>query len=476
MPAEVMTVPGAMTLTLSILRCPDGVPPETRQVRNGEFTIGRGTECDWVLPDPERVLSKRHCVVTFDGNGWQVTDTSTNGTFLNQLSDRLDAEAPRPLRDGDRLVFGAYEIEAAIARPATAPAPAGLEGAGNARSFTEDRLTSDPFPPLDDKALDVGLPTDDVALGAADGWSIGKFLGGGTGAVPDHVPAIQENFRPPRTSFEVLPDDWDEDLDGAAPGPASGPPPADAPSVQAPAAPAADAAAAPFPPQPVLSPMPAPVFAPAPAPPPAAPAVAAAPEGGSPAAALAAFIEGAGVRGQAHGDPVETLRGLGGAFRAMVTGLRRMMIARAAIKGEFRIEQTMIRPAGNNPLKFSADDEDALAGLIGVGRRSDMSARDAVADALHDMRMHELAVSSAMQQAVHHLLAELAPEQVMRGVGRGALDALPGRRKARGWEAYEALHAGIAKALADDFDSVFGKSFARAYERAMAELAEQSGD
>ncbi|MEI9984132.1 MAG: hypothetical protein WDN69_13535 [Aliidongia sp.] len=41
-----------MTLTLSVLRCPDGVPPETRQVEGGEFAIGRGLESDWVLPDP----------------------------------------------------------------------------------------------------------------------------------------------------------------------------------------------------------------------------------------------------------------------------------------------------------------------------------------------------------------------------------------------------------------------------------------
>ena len=31
----------------------------------GEFSIGRAPENDWVLPDPERALSKRHCVLTF---------------------------------------------------------------------------------------------------------------------------------------------------------------------------------------------------------------------------------------------------------------------------------------------------------------------------------------------------------------------------------------------------------------------------
>ncbi|WP_395678953.1 type VI secretion system-associated FHA domain protein TagH [Inquilinus sp.] len=462
-------------LTLSILRCPDGVPPETRQVGGGEFTIGRGTECNWVLPDPERVLSKRHCVVAFDGAAWQVTDTSTNGTFLNTTSDRLETDAPRVLRDGDRLVFGAYEIEAVFDRAPSAPVPMTTAERPQApQTPAEDRLTGDPFPAMGDDALAVALPAEDVALsGGADGWSVSRFLGAPS-SISDHAPVIQESFRPPRTSLELLPDDWDDeaaDQAARAPAVAEQPvlPPVPAPAPQAPA---------PLMVEPLM--VEPPVVEPAPVPP--APQVAAplVPSPAAPAGALeqavAAFVEGAGLRGTAQGDPAETLRGLGEAFRAMVVGLRRMMMARAAIKGEFRIEQTIIRPAGNNPLKFSADDEDALAGLLGIGRRSDMSARDAVADALRDMRLHELAVSAAMQQAVHHLVGELAPAQAASKVEPKALDGLPGRRKARSWDAYQVLHATITQALADDFDSVFGKSFARAYERAMAEVADRSDE
>ena len=46
-----------MGLTLSVLRCPDAVPPETRQVSGGEISIGRGADNDWTLPDPDRTLS-----------------------------------------------------------------------------------------------------------------------------------------------------------------------------------------------------------------------------------------------------------------------------------------------------------------------------------------------------------------------------------------------------------------------------------
>ena len=149
------------------------------------------------------------------------------------------------------------------------------------------------------------------------------------------------------------------------------------------------------------------------------------------------------------------------------------MIARAAIKGEFRIEQTMIRSRGNNPLKFSADDDDALAALLGVGRRTDMTAADAVTDALRDIRLHELATVTAMQSAVRALLAELEPAKLRGSAEHGALTLLSAQRKANAWDAFEALHGRVSQALLDDFDSVFGKAFARAYERAVADIAAQ---
>ena len=110
-----------MSLTLAMLRCPDDVAPETRTVAGGEFSIGRAPENDWVLPDPERALSKRHCVLTFLAGGWQVADHSTNGTFLNREAEPIGRGRSRELRSGDRLSFGAYEIEVHVEEEGLAP-------------------------------------------------------------------------------------------------------------------------------------------------------------------------------------------------------------------------------------------------------------------------------------------------------------------------------------------------------------------
>ncbi|MDE1896542.1 MAG: type VI secretion system-associated FHA domain protein TagH [Rhodospirillales bacterium] len=468
-----------MTLTLTVLRCPDAVPPETRQISGGEFRIGRGPDNDWIMQDSERQLSKRHCVIAFRNGGWAIADISTNGTYLNRDAEPVGNGQIRDLRDGDRIRFGAYEIEARIVE-----APGfGASSFGKSSSPFDDPFGGDVFAPAptpsassftsaafgaDDplfggpaRPASVTLPGQFDPLARAED----DFLGEPT--QPDHTPSFSDAFNPP-ASRQTLPEDDDWDLS-----PMPGPKPAPA------AEPASFNRPAPLPPRPVPEANP---FAEAadsrrlpptspPAPPVAAPVpVQAAPQvspaGGD--ALLAAFLKGAGLEGTTPANPEALMTALGGTFRAVVSGIRQALIARAAIKGEFRIEQTMIRARGNNPLKFSADDDDALTALLGLGRRVDMGPDAAVSDALRDMRLHELATMAAMQDAVRALLAQLDPAKLQTD---GGMTLLPAQKKARAFEAYEKLHETITRALADDFDSVFGKSFARAYETALREIS-----
>lgn len=462
-------------------RFPTGFESERREVTRPPFSIGRAPDNDWTLPDPGRVLSKRHCRITANGDTWLVTDTSSNGTFLNDTS--LDPGVPHALHNGDRLMFGAYEIEVQLGEVSpVVDADTGLRPALSGRDSGEDRQTGDVFSSLDDDPLEaarpsIGLPPDFDPLGSSEAVAESSY------AVPDHVAELEAHFRAPRPNFELLPEDWN-----TPPEPSRTPmPPAPTPLTPAPATPMSPEPLSPAPPSPAPpSPAPPPLTqlpsAPLPPPPmPAlppleAPAVATAAADAGDTAGFAAFAAGARIAGTPAGDPRATLAALGAAFRAVVSGLRRTMIARATIKGEFRIEQTMIRAAGNNPLKFSADDDDALAALLGIGRQLGMSPGQAITEALRDMRWHELAVASAMQQAVRDVLSELEPERVMREVPSGMLQRLSGASERRAWQRYAALHARTMRALADDFDSVFGKSFVRAYEAALADIAAQDAE
>ncbi len=450
-----------MTLTLSMLRCPDTVPPQTRTVTGGEFSIGRGAANDWVLPDPERFLSGRHCLLAYRSGGWQIADLSTNGTFLNSEAEPIGHGAARELRDGDRLRLGAYELELRVAE--AAPAPLALDRNDPLDPFAAPvRGALDPFAAPGQQALDqdpllrprpeqdpfaiglappsVNLPADyDPLMPEPDE---APFAGP---TQPDHSPHLEDAFAVP-AARAVLPEDWDREL--GPQGPAVAPPPI---------------AVEPVPPVPAaIGPMPAAPASPAPAP------AATMPAAGD---LLADFLRGAGLPDARPTDPAVTMERLGAAFRAFVAGLRQALIARAAIKGELRIETTLIRSRGNNPLKFSADDDDALLALIGAGRRTEMDAAAAVSEALRDIRLHELATIAAMQTAVRALLAELDPAKLRRSAERGGLDFVPLQKKAHAWDAFAAHHADLTQALADNFDSAFGKAFARAYERALAEAS-----
>jgi type VI secretion system protein ImpI/type VI secretion system protein len=478
-----------MTLTLTILRCPDHVPPETRRIAGGELRIGRGPDNDWVMPDPDRTLSKRHCVVAFRNGGWALADTSTNGTFVNRESEPVGSGQIRVLNDGDRLRFGAYELEVRIAPTAGLPAARGGPAARSpfddpfgddvfatpppaSNSFTTSAFGNDPLFGGPSPAQGVALPPHYDPLRAPAGDE--SFFAAST--VPDHTPSFSDAFRPPPVAQVVIPDDdWDLSLPADPPAPAM-----QAPSLAAPVQ-SDRPPASPFAPpggvdhEPSASPFgsaPASPFAEA-APvvrvaPPAAPAPVAAP-----ADLLSAFLQGARMdMAQPPAQPVTTMIEMGAAFRATVAGIRQALIARSAIKGEFRIEQTMVRARGNNPLKFSADDDDALAALLGLGRRMDVSAAAAIADALRDMRLHELASMAAMQEAVRALIGRLDPVRLRaEGEQIAGLSVLPAQKKARAFEAYEKLYVEIIRALSDDFDSVFGKAFARAYETALRDIS-----
>jgi len=76
-----------------------------------DFEIGRHGS-DWTLPDPERIVSSRHCRIAYRDGAYWLHDLSRNGTFINGSRERLTA--PHRLRDGDRLRIGRYIVRVAL--------------------------------------------------------------------------------------------------------------------------------------------------------------------------------------------------------------------------------------------------------------------------------------------------------------------------------------------------------------------------
>lgn len=100
-------------------------------------SIGRAADNDWVLADPERIISARHCLIDFRHGSYYLTDLSTNGIYLNAADTRLEPGRQTVLHDGDRFTLGGYDIEVyLVPEPAQPPLSAAavlvpfLRGAG----------------------------------------------------------------------------------------------------------------------------------------------------------------------------------------------------------------------------------------------------------------------------------------------------------------------------------------------------------
>jgi type VI secretion system protein len=86
----------------------------TKILDRGSIAIGRATQNDWVLQDPERILSKHHCTVLYRDGAYHLTDLSVNGTFLNDSEQRIARDQTVELKDGDHFILGEYEIAVAL--------------------------------------------------------------------------------------------------------------------------------------------------------------------------------------------------------------------------------------------------------------------------------------------------------------------------------------------------------------------------
>lgn len=412
-----------MILLLSVLRCPDDAAPETRRLIGGDHVLGRAEGCDWALRDPAGILSRRHCVLEFRAGAWQVRDLSTNGTFLNSAATPIGHDATARLSDGDRLRLGAYEIEVRLEAAAQ-----GLPASGH--TLAPDPF-ADPFPSALPDAWGEGWPGRAAGLSPFPGSLPEPGMPDPGPTRPDHASHLHDALPSPppapgRTGPFLLPED---DF------------------LFAPAVP--------------------PTPQPPPGPPPLPPAaVAGPPAATSPAeaeAALRAFLRGAGLEPPPGADPTALLETAGRLTRAAVEGMRALLIARADVKRAFRIEQTMLRARDNNPVKFAASTTTALADLLAQPQRGPEALRETVAD----LALHQVAHLAATQAAARALLERLAPAALEQAMPGGA-GVLPGLREKRLWGAYRAAHQQMTARFEDDFDSIFGRAFARAYEDAAA--------
>jgi FHA domain-containing protein len=182
---------------------------------------------------------------------------------------------------------------------------------------------------------------------------------------------------------------------------------------------------------------------------------------------LHAFARGIGLNNfvPPEGMTPEFMERIGRLLREAVQGTVELLIARAATKREVRADITMIVSKHNNPLKFSPDVDFALTQLLLPQSGGFMQPDEAMRDAYDDLRAHQLGFVVGMRAALASVLKRFTPDELeARLTAKSLLDSvLPGNRKAKLWDLFEQRYSDISRDAEEDFHSLFGREFLKAY-------------
>jgi type VI secretion system FHA domain protein len=452
-------------------------------------SIGRRAGNDWVLPDAH--VSGRHARVRAMGGTFFLEDNeSGNGVIVN--GNRIHAGEPFPLKDGDVVFIDPFEISARLSAtmpdalsevpaavgqvppvvapmpsPAAIPPPApagGLDdligaGAGGADEFNA--------------LLDTPPATPALAIPSGLDLLAKPVLHDSLNLATPSMPPAMTPAAPAQRAGGGIPMNWDlSDLEPNAPARVVPPLPSrQIPSITQVMAPAAPVSVPPVAPAfvpaapPVVSPVAAVV-------PPAVPAVAV--SAGGTSSDLLEVLRGAGLDVNSI-DP-QVAAQLGQVLRTVVEGLMEVLRARGEIKGEFRLQQTTFKPRENNPLKFSANVEDALHNLLVKRNAAYLNAPAAFEDAFADVRSHQVAMLAGMRAAFDYMLTRFDPAALA-----AQFDARPGRKLSLGigaggrhWDSFGEYYKEMTRDRDDCFRRLFGDQFARAYEEQLQRLRAES--
>lgn len=386
--------------------------------------IGRARECEWVLPDRTREISRQHALITYEDNNFYLEDVSANGVYFSLGHEPVGKNVRHRIEHGEGFIIGNYTIMARLLQ--NPGAYTGPSATGEEKLLTFSRgLSLDPLLAMDQE--------EEILARKRMGDEYEDLLG--KRAVPtvmsaDHTDPLQSRLQPIVSipaQEELIPENWDADPDEP-----------DAPLQ--PQIPAASAA----PPAPVSAPPPEPAVVPVPE--------------------TDAFFKALGFA-EPPASPKERERMLRLAaelLKVSVNGMTRALHHRAQCKNELRLAATTTgMGVNNNPLKFSPSPEAALAALLGPPQKGVMPPVQAMIAGFQDLHSHHMGLLAGARAATAALLEKLAPKAV-----ENRLDVngpVRFNRTARLWHAFIRMHHALREDR-DGMSALFFQDFARAYE------------
>jgi type VI secretion system protein ImpI len=345
-----------MELIFEMLNAHQFVPAHLCQKTFGPTggVIGRGEDCDWVIPDRKRYVSHHHLAISYREGAFFLTDTSSNGVLSGESGACLTKGQPVRIEDGSSYMLGDFRIRARlIPDPASFEVDAGRPQAAGTLIPDDSFLDLDPLTTLDQQ--ERGHSDIDELL----------FPGGASADAPqraDYARVDMESLRVPEL-VEV---------------------------------PTASATGMPFPSPQVCE-------------------VEGQSDDFWTSFSQALGVQigdlDAGARTALALEAARLLK-------QCIGGLQQSLHTRSELKAELRLAQTTVPGAQRNPLKSAADADEALQSLLRPTKVGQLTAEQAVSRAFDDLQLHQVAMLTASRAVVRATLEHFSPEQLTRRLER----------------------------------------------------------
>jgi type VI secretion system protein len=401
-------------------------------------TIGRGTDNEWILPDPERYLSGKHARVDFRAGAYILVDTSSNGTYVNGAQVPLGKYHDYPLKDGDYVRLGEYELLVSIDQTNDFPpeesaivAYDGQSPSSAVKKSTANDLGAD---------LDLSQLLEPSGLSIADSGARPRDLYGQSLPPLEHPPEPADGGATP---WHMMTRPLKVNT-----------PRVDAPRVDAPRASS------------IIENSPNPNLSRS--------------MGNSQSLALyegdfdiglAAFCRGAGIEPRAVNPEARSaaLQLAGQLLREAVLGVMDLNQGRNEFRNKFRIPAPSAE-GPESPLNLSKGVDEAMVRLL-TNTSTRAGSVEAIRDNFRELKAQNTAALAATRAAFEEFLGGVDPKELEQRFERaGKRGVFGGQSKAKYWDLYSELFAGLAQRPADGFPHVFTETFAKAYEARMRAL------
>jgi type VI secretion system protein len=394
-------------------------------------TIGRSSDNDWVLPDPQRYVSAHHARIRFSQGQFELEDTSTNGLYVNDDEQPVKEYGSYRLKHGDVLRIGEYEVAVALDRES-----ADEQSDPDTWSGASTLTAVDPVPTRinDLQGLARAAQTD---LGAvlnlnellmtesSSGRRLGPVNAYGQSIVP--APSVPK----PSAASDADP--------ASAPGPGEEALARRLERLARAATRAQEARSAHLPAPPEVQ------------------------------TGLQAFCRGAGldVRLLPADAQARLLQLVGQLFREALVGLKDLERARGQIRDRFHVTLAA-DPEDPRPSLVRSTVEELLVAVLSQAESRSFDAVQWIRDAIDAAKAHELATAEALRAAFVEFIDRFDPAELEARFDRAARRTkATGNAQSRNWSLFTEFYRNLTEMPPNQLPHTFLEAFASAYRKAL---------